>query len=332
MLNAAVVGLGVGAQHARVYASSPLCKLRWVYDLDVERMGSLVRELGAGAAASSFESILSDPSLDVVSIATYDSMHFEQVVSAFQAGKHVFCEKPLCRTLDQVLAVERAWRSRPGLHLASNLVLRSAPLYRWLKEAISSGELGEIYAIDGEYLYGRLQKITDGWRAHEPDYSVMLGGGVHMVDLMLWLTGQRPRQVSAVGNAICTRGTQFARRDFVAATFGFESGLVGRITANFGCVHRHHHVLRVYGTRATVLYDDRGARIHRTRDPERSAEPIQQSPLPASKGELIPDFLTDIVEQKDPTLKGQHELDVIAACVAADDALERAQPIGIQYP
>ena len=52
-----------------------------------------------------------------------------------------------------------------------------------------------------DYLYGRLQKITDDWRSRVADYSVMLGGGVHMVDLMLWLTGQRPtRQERSFNN------------------------------------------------------------------------------------------------------------------------------------
>src|SRR5262249_50292734 len=148
-----------------------------------------------------------------------------------------------------------------------NLVLRAAPLYCWLRDTIAAGELGELYAFDGDYLYGRLEKITDGWRGEVDGYSVLQGGGVHLVDLMLWLTGQRPATVNAVGNRIATRGTRFRYDDFVAATYRFESGLIGRITANFGCVHRHQHVVRVFGTKGTFIHDDRGARLHSTREP-----------------------------------------------------------------
>src|SRR6185503_7475057 len=102
-----------------------------------------------------------------------------------------------------------------------------------------------------------------------PDYSVMAGGGVHLVDLMLWLTGQQPTTVSAVGNRIATANSRFAYDDFVTATYAFPSGLVGRITANFGCVHRHQHVVRVFGTKGTFIHDDAGARLHWTRDEAR---------------------------------------------------------------
>ena len=82
---------------------------------------------------------------------------------------------------------------------------------------------------------------------------MLQGGGVHLVDLMLWLTGQRPAVVAAVGAAVATRGTAYRYNDFVAATYRFESGLIGRITANFGCVHPHQHVLRVLVQREGVF-------------------------------------------------------------------------------
>ncbi len=119
-----------------------------------------------------------------------------------------------------------------------------------------------------------------------------------MLDSMFWLTGQRPISVSAVGNRIATAGTPFRYKDFVAATYLFPSGLVGRITANFGCVHRHQHRLRVFGTRATFLYDDQGPRSPRAR-PGGGGKPLDLSPLPASKGDLIPGFVDRILAGQD---------------------------------
>src|SRR5437879_8574199 len=111
----------------------------------------------------------------------------------------------------------------------------------------------------------------------------MQGGGVHLVDLMLWLTGQRPRSVTAVGNRICTEGTAFHYHDYVSATFTFASGLVGRITANFGCVHRHQHVLRVFGTKGTFIYDDMGPRLYNSRDLAVPATNVDIAAAPASQ-------------------------------------------------
>jgi predicted dehydrogenase len=329
LLNAAVVGLGVGEQHARAYLADPRAQLRWLHDLDGERTGQVLARLGQGKPAESFAQILADPALDLVSLATYDNLHAAEVVAALEAGKHVFCEKPLCETPRELADIRQALSRHAGCKLACNLVLRAAPLYVWLRAAIRDGELGEIYAIDADYLYGRVHKITEGWRGEIQDYSVFTGGGIHMLDLVMWLTGQRPGEVSAVGNQIVTRGTRFQHPDYVAATYRFPSGLVARVTANFGCVHRHQHVLRVFGTRATFIYDDAGARLHEQRDPGGPPRIPPQAPLPASKGDLIPGFLTQILA--DQAGDTQHEFDLMSACLAGDAALAAKQTLAIEY-
>lgn len=331
ILRVAVVGLGVGEQHARAYLRDSHCRLLWLHDLDRGRAREVAAALGAGRVADSFDQILNDPEVDVVSIASYDADHCEQVVAALRAGKHVFVEKPLCRTFEELRSVRQAWlASAPSPRaLASNLVLRSAPLYRRLREMIDRGGLGRVYAIDGEYLYGRLHKITEGWRSRETGYSVMAGGGVHLVDLAFWLTGLRPKSVAAVGNRICTEGTAFQYEDFVTTTARLSNGVVARFTANFGCVHRHQHVLRIYGTEGTFLYDDAGPRVHRSRDPEVPPQYWEETPLPATKGDLIPDFLSGIRRGRDWTREMQLTVDVMALCAASDEALRQQKTIKV---
>ena len=331
MLGVAVIGLGVGEQHACAYVRTGSCVLRWVYDIDAARMHRVVKELGQGAAAESFEAVLADRSVDVVSIASYDDAHFEQVLKALRAGKHVFVEKPLCRSIKELRAIKEAFQASSHRHLASNLVLRAAPLYQWLKRKIDAGDLGEIYAFDGDYLYGRIHKITEGWRKNVDDFSAMQGGGVHLVDLMLWLAGQRPTSVSAVGNRICTTGTDFRYNDYISATFRFASSLIGRITANFGCVHRHQHVVRIFGTKATFIYDDFGPRLHTSCDPSIAPTLLDLSPLPATKGDLIPEFIGSILNDLDPLAKAQREFDLISVCVAADKAAADTKTLKINY-
>ena len=329
-LGVAVIGLGVGEQHARMYASLPSCRLVLVYDLDRGRAERLAAELSV-RVASDRDEVFADPDTDVVSIASYDDDHYEHLLSAIRSRKHAFVEKPLCRSQQELAAVKAAWQEHGDLHVTSNLVLRAAPLYLWLREAIRAGEFGEIYAIDGDYLYGRLHKITDDWRSHVDHYSVVQGGAVHMVDLMLWLTGQRPARVAAAGNRISTRGTAFRYCDFVSATYEFPSGMIGRITANFGCMHHHQHVLRIFGTRATFIHDDAGARMHRTRDPESPATLIALGAKPASKGALVPPFIDSILAGAGAGAGLQAELDVISACVAADRSLASEAPTEVTY-
>ena len=319
-LGVAVVGLGVGEQHARACLQHAGCELRWIYDIDPTAAIRAQAALGSPRIAASFEHVLDDPRVDVVSLASYDDAHFGQALASLEAGKHVFVEKPLCRSFDELRAVRRVREAR-GRHLASNLVLRSAPLYQWAREAIADGQFGDVYAFDGDYLYGRLEKITSGWRKDVDRYSVMQGGGIHLVDLMVWLTGQRPIVVSSIGSRIATRGTPFAYDDYVSSTFRAGSGLIGRITANFGCVHRHQHVVRVFGTRSTLISDDAGVRLHNTCDPSAAPTHLKLSPLPASKGDLLGHFLDGILEGRDPGPGAQLEFDVMTAVLAADQAM-----------
>jgi len=337
-LGIAVIGLGIGEQHARMYATLPSCKVKLLVDLDRARAENLATAFPGSDAGSDFDDALDRDDIDVVSIASFDDAHFDQVMRALSAGKHVFVEKPLCRTEDELKQIRAALDANASLHLASNLVLRGADLYRWLRAEISSGAFGEIYAFDGDYLYGRLHKITEGWRGETDGYSVMLGGGIHMIDLVLWLTGQRPVSVQAIGNRICTRGTAFQYDDFTAATMTFASGMVGRITANFGCVHRHQHVVRVFGTRKTFILDDAGPRLMTARDPVEPGlsvapvEPINLATKPAHKGALIPAFVEGIVLKKPAcTADLSATLDAIAIAAACDRAVENSSPVQLRY-
>jgi len=337
-LGIAVVGLGIGEQHARMYATLPSCKVKLLVDLDRSRAEGLAMDFPGSDAGSDFAHVLERDDIDVVSIASFDDAHFGQVMRSLSAGKHVFVEKPLCRTAEELAQIRAVLAAKSSQHLASNLVLRGADLYRWLRTEIASGAFGDVFAFDGDYLYGRLHKITEGWRGETADYSVMLGGGVHMIDLMLWLTGQRPLSVYAVGNRICTRGTPVQYDDFTAATMTFASGMIGRITANFGCIHRHQHIVRIFGTRKTFVLDDAGPRLMTARDPVTPGlqvapvEPISLAAKPAHKGALIPAFIDGIISCSPPhTTELNATLDAIAVAAACDEAVVSSSSVKIKY-
>lgn len=330
-LGVAIIGLGIGEKHLRAYHIDGRCEIRWVLDHDKDKAKSLGDETGAGVGPS-FEAILDDDDVQIVSIASFDDDHALQIIQALNAGKHVFVEKPLCQTMNQLQEIQKVWNEQNGkLKLASNLILRAAPIYQWLKEKILTGDFGKIYSFDGEYLYGRLHKITDGWRNSVENYSVIEGGGVHMIDLMLWLTGERPHVVTSMGNRISTEGTKFLYNDFVASTLQMESGLVGRIVANFGSVHRHQHVVRVFGTKGTFIYDDMGARVHWTRDEDVRATQLNMPTLPADKGDLIPNFISAVTEDKDICEQTQAAFDSLSVSAACERSLHTQRLETIDY-
>ncbi|HWH15445.1 MAG TPA: Gfo/Idh/MocA family oxidoreductase [Miltoncostaeaceae bacterium] len=330
-LGVAVIGLGVGARHLAAYARAG-CRVRAVCDHDRVRAQEAARPHGARAVTDAMEAIAL-PGVEAVSIASYDADHFAQVRAALMLGRHVFVEKPLCTRPAEVEALAAVLAAAPVPPvLASNLVLRAAPFFAHLRAEVAAGALGVPYAVDGEYLYGRLPKLTDGWRGRHADYSPFLGGAVHLVDLMMWITGQRPVAVVAAGGDLCARGSGFTGDDFTAATFTFASGMVGRVTANFGSVTRHHHHLRLYGTEGTAISDDVGPRRHRRRDPGDPPEHAPLAALPADKGALVASFVDACLGRPSPLPGAAHELAVVAACCAADRSRREGRWVEIPYP
>ena len=93
-LNVAVIGLGVGEQHARAFAGASGAEVAWLFDLDAAKSARVARDLGQGQVAASYDQILADPKVDAVSIATFDHLHFDEVCRALDAGKHQPCLKP----------------------------------------------------------------------------------------------------------------------------------------------------------------------------------------------------------------------------------------------
>jgi len=100
-LGAAVIGAGTfGEIHARAYAECPQCELLYICDREpdvAQRMAEAYQVIGT----SSTDEIMSDGRVSVVSIATPDFAHFEPVMQAIAAGKHILCEKPLATSLQE---------------------------------------------------------------------------------------------------------------------------------------------------------------------------------------------------------------------------------------
>lgn len=329
-LNCAVVGLGIGEQHALAIAQDKHCNLSAIVDLDSQKAEDFIRNnVLKDVSISSFQDVINDQNISLLSLASFDDDHYEQVMLGLKNNKHVFVEKPLCQTTAQLQNIYAAWRDG-AKGLSSNLLLRAAPLYIYVKQIIEQGALGEIYAFDGDYLYGRIEKITEGWRKNVDNYSVMEGGGIHMVDLMLWLTGEKPIKVSSCCNKIATKNTAFRYPDFHSATFTFENALIGRITANFGCIHKHQHVVRIFGTKGTFIFDDMGARIHWSRDENNNPERIDYAPKPQHKGILIHDFVNAIMQDQVKEL-GEREFDLMSVVLAADKSLSSQSSLTIEY-
>lgn len=328
-LRAAIIGLGVGERHIHGYASHPDCRVMALCDSDPEKLRQVGQRHPHCALTTDPDQVLQDPAIDIVSIASYDNAHAEQVLMALEHNKHVFVEKPLCLFESEYNAIAAALAARPHLKLSSNLILRRVPRFRALRERLRAGALGKLYYLEGDYDYGRLHKLIDGWRGRIPYYSVVHGGAIHLIDLLLWLTGEPVTEVFAYGNRITTRDTPFQHNDCVVALLKFNSGLLAKISANFASVTPHHHQLKVYGAAGTFVQSHTGAAYLNSRDLQAPMEAVTDDYPGTDKGDMLPAFIQSVRGLQQPEVTADEVLAAMAVALAieASVAAEAPQPV-----
>ena len=329
-LRAGIIGLGVGEQHITGYERAG-CEIAAICDIDAERLAAVAADHPDARAYASADELLDDPDVGVVSVASYDDAHHAQVIRALEGGKHVFSEKPLCLRRGEADEIHTALAARPELRLSSNLPLRASPRFEAVKRMIDDGELGRPYYLEGDYDYGRPWKITDGWRGELDFYSVVLGGAVHVVDLLLWLTGGRVAEVGAVGSQVPTAGTQFRFDDLVVATLRFEDDVIAKIGANFACVHPHFHGVKVFGTEATFVNRLGPASVYRRDGQETREEPLDAAYPGVEKGDLIPEFVASIRGEGPARVTADEVFEALAVCFAIDQAAAGGDRVGVDH-
>ena len=100
-----------------------------------------------------------------------------------------------------------------------------------------------------------------------------------------------------INNKVVTRKSKFKYPDFVQSNFFFKNGSIGKITSNFGCVYKHQHVLKIFGTKKTFIYDEMGARIYKNYDPS-VHKSIKVKKLYDGKAALLPEFFSLLSKKK----------------------------------
>lgn len=326
-----VIGLGVGEKHIEGYLNHPDCDVVALCDFSEKKLDETgVKYPGVRLTGKAGE-ILTDPEIDIVSIASYDNYHYEQIVQAVDNDKHIFVEKPLCLRKSEAVEIRRLLREKPHLKMSSNLILRMVPRFIQLKQMIKDGKLGQPYYVEGDYNYGRLHKIIDGWRGKIDDYSGVYGGGVHIVDLLLWLTSNRVLEVAAYGNNIVSRGSGFRYDDTIVAILKFENGIIGKVTVNLGGVFPHFHNLSIYGTQGTFLNGMEYATLITSRDPEQPFEKITAPYRGIHKGSLIHSFVESILHDSQAEVTQDDIFMAMSVCFAIVKAVHDSTPVVVEY-
>ena len=207
----------IARQFAQDLMLTPDAVLTAVGSRRIEAAQAFAAEFGGATAHGSYEELVADPDVDVVYVATPHSMHLDNVRIAFEAGKHVLCEKPV--TLDVATAEEMvALAGQHGRFLMEAMWTACHPVVLALRDGIAAGRFGTPRHLRAE-LGAKFEGPPDS-RIFDPALgaSAMLDVGIYPLTFAHLLLG-RGRGADRPGRALaarlrprCQRGRSLPRR------------------------------------------------------------------------------------------------------------------------
>ena len=207
MVRIGVIGCGGRAKSVigkLLAAGGDKVKIVAVADPSDEAIAAIPPTWGTYERCTDGEALSRRDDVDVVMIFTPNAFHKQYVVAAMRNGKRVFSEKPLATTIEDCREIMRT-QAETGCKLMTGLVLRYAPLYRKIKELLTSGRFGEIISISASENReagggGNSMSSSAGWRRFtEISGPYILEKCCHDIDLFNWFIGDTPSRVCGFG-------------------------------------------------------------------------------------------------------------------------------------
>ena len=254
MLRAAVIGLGWwGKQITLCLKDSRHIRVTHAVDVAPANVADFAREHGLQLTAS-LDQVLADRAVEAVIVATPHSQHEAQVLEAAEAGKQVFCEKPLALT---TAGAQRmlAGCDRAGIVLGIGHERRFEPAMEQVLGMITSGRIGQILHLEANVSHNLFARMDgSSWRVNPTDApaGAMTALGIHLTDLFISFVG-RPKAVQAKTAKVLQTMVSL---DHVSAQIDFACGA----TAAFTCLSStpFHGRLAVYGTGGWIEVRENG--------------------------------------------------------------------------
>lgn len=253
-LDVAVVGLGdIGRAHVDAVQRAHSTRLAALVDIDPARTAAM-REAVDCPAFESVEAMLAGADVDLVMVCTTDHLHVEPVRAAAAAGKHVFVEKPIATTIEDIDAIEAAI-DEAGVAFTVGHCLRFDPKYAEVKRRIDAGDIGDVVS-----LYARRQNRTVTPRRLGGRISSVMFLGVHDIDILNWYVGRPPVAVYAASADPVMRSFGFDIDDVTWTTIRYENGAIGVVESGWLLPENYprsgHFALVAMGTRGLANLDE----------------------------------------------------------------------------
>ena len=260
-------------------------------------------------AASSYEQILEDKSIEAIINTTPNSVHRETTVAAAKAGKHTFLDKPIANTIADARALTKACRDAKVV-LALGYQRRRESHFRWVKQNIQT--FGKLVNAEANISRDRLGKIDlSSWRytAEGMPGGVMLQIGIHYTDVLEYLIGP----VKAVSGRLAQLVLPGDNPDVASLILEHENGALSTLNASYASASEYY-LMNIYGKEASAYYDlHQGLRFLK-RGSERSAavETAKSDPIV----EELEEFAAAVRGGAQPEMDGERATASLAVILA----------------
>lgn len=271
-----LIGTGfMGKCHAMAYGAVkaafgdvPAIDRAVLCDVDAAHASKCAVEFGFARATTDWRALLSDPQVQLISITSPNGLHREMAIAALEAGKHVWCEKPMALTLADAEAMAAAAEQARGQATALGYGYLRNPALQYARKLIADGAIGEVFdfrgSVDEDYMAD--PQIPWSWRMTRKDAGLGTLGDltVHLVSLAHELMGSI-KGLCAMVDVVHrerpmpgTSHTAAVENDDVAhALVRFVSGARGVLTSSRAAHGRKNGLkVEVHGSKGMLWLDN----------------------------------------------------------------------------
>ena len=253
-LKIGIIGVGrLGYEHACNIANRvPGSELVAISDANFDRAKQVAEELGVTAVYANPKDLCEDPNVEAVAIVTNTDSHVDMIKLAMDAGKHVFCEKPLAETIEKCKQAEEIVAAHPDLIFMLGFMRRYDHSYQIAKKKMENGDIGDVILVRC-YSQDPIS-IIEGTLEYAPrSGGQFIDMSIHDFDLIRWLTGSEPKKLWAIGG--CYEFKQYKDwddGDNVSGLMQMENETMAFFFAGRAAAHGSAVETEIIGTRGTL--------------------------------------------------------------------------------
>lgn len=320
-----ILGAGViSTIHAKAIKEVPRAEIYAVCDTNLEKAKQLADEYGAKHVFTDLAEMLKLEELDIVHICLPSGMHEAAAIASANAGKHVFCEKPLDITLEKIDRIIEAV-DRNKVKLACVYQRRTMPEAIAARNAIQEGKLGKMVLGDAYLKYYRSPEYYEsaGWRGtwEHDGGGALMNQGVHGIDLIQWMMGD----IESVFAHTAALVRNIEVEDTAVVAVKYKNGGFGVIQGATSVYPAQETRFELHGEKGSLIFGDEGIKTWEAMDAEIARPAASGAGSPGADPSkvahaghiiLLDDLIDCIKEDKEPMVSGVEARKAVAVIMA----------------